>query len=130
MGDPQAEPHARYGVARVLSERGRHEEALAELDRAVGLYPEFGAAWYARGLALRKLGRLDEARESLGRAARFGTRWPGVPDPVLAEVRGLRDDGQARLARGSRSSATATSRERCGNMKPPWPRTPTWPRPT
>ena len=98
--EPQAEPHARYGVGRVLSERGRHEEALAELDRAVGLYPEFGAAWYSRGLALRNLGRLDEARDSLRRAAGFGTRWPGVPDPVLAEVRTLRDDGQARLARG------------------------------
>ena len=98
--EPEAEPHARYGVARVLSERGRHEQALAELDRAVSLYPEFAAAWYARGLALRNLGRLDEARESLGRAARFGTRWPGVPDPVLAEVRGLRDDAQVRLARG------------------------------
>jgi tetratricopeptide (TPR) repeat protein len=99
-GDPQAEAHARYGGARVLSARGRHQEALAELDRAVALYPEFGTAWYARGLVLRNLGRLDEARESLGRAAQFGTHWPGVPDPVLAEVRVLRDDGQAHLSRG------------------------------
>jgi tetratricopeptide (TPR) repeat protein len=99
-GDPQAEPHAHYGLGRVLSERGRHEQALAEFDRAVRLYPEFGAAWYSRGLALRNLARLDDARDSLARAAQYGTRWPGVPDPVLAEVRALRDDGQAHLARG------------------------------
>ena len=80
-GEPPAEPHARYGLGRVHIARGQHQEAVAAFDAAVRLYPEFGAAWYSRGLALRNLGRLDEARASLARAREFGTRWPGVPDP-------------------------------------------------
>jgi tetratricopeptide (TPR) repeat protein len=95
-----AEPHARYGLGRVHAARGEHERAIAQLDAAVRLYPEFGAAWYSLGLALRNLGRLDDARESLTRAREFGTRWPGVADPVLARVRALREDANALLARG------------------------------
>jgi tetratricopeptide (TPR) repeat protein len=98
--EPQAEPHARYGLGRAHLARGDAGGAVSEFDRAVRLYPEFGAAWYSRGLALRNLGRLEEARESLARAREFGTRWPGVPDPVLAQVRALRDDGSAHLTRG------------------------------
>ena len=99
-GEPPAEPHARYGLGRVHIARGQHQEAVAAFDAAVRLYPEFGAAWYSRGLALRNLGQPDEARASLARAREFGTRWPGVPDPVLSQVRALRDDGNAHLARG------------------------------
>jgi tetratricopeptide (TPR) repeat protein len=99
-GEPQAEPHARYGLGRILIARNRHQDAVAAFDMALRLYPEFGAAWYSRGLALRNLGRVDEARASLARAREFGTRWPGVPDPVLRQVRALRDDGSAHLTRG------------------------------
>jgi tetratricopeptide (TPR) repeat protein len=98
--EPSAEPHARYGLGRIHMARGQHQEAVAAFDVAVRLYPEFGAAWYSRGLALRRLGQPDEARASLARAREFGTRWPGVPDPVLKEVRALRDDASAHLARG------------------------------
>ena len=49
---------------------------------------------------MRRLGQPDEARASLARAREFGTRWPGVPDPVLKQVRALRDDANAHLARG------------------------------
>ena len=72
---------------------------LGERVEAAGL-ATFGAAWYARGLSLRDLGRLTDARDSLARAREFGTRWPGVPDPVLARVRALRDDANAHLALG------------------------------
>jgi tetratricopeptide (TPR) repeat protein len=96
---PAAEPHARWGLGRVLSAQGNHEAALRELDAAVRLYPEFGAAWYARGLELRRLSRLDEAREALARALQFGAQWPAVEDPVMAAVRALRDDTAARADR-------------------------------
>jgi Tfp pilus assembly protein PilF len=100
LADPLAGPHAHYGLGRILAVRGQHAAATAQFDEAVRLYPEFGAAWYARGLAQRNLARLDEARESLSRAQQYGTRWPGVDDPFLAQVNALRTDPDARVERG------------------------------
>jgi tetratricopeptide (TPR) repeat protein len=106
---PAAEPHARYGVGRALAAHALHEEAVREFDRAVALFPEFGAAWYARGLSLRRLGKLDDAQASLARAQTLGTRWPAVDDPTLAAVRALRDDAGAHMTRG-------LSLERAGDL--------------
>jgi tetratricopeptide (TPR) repeat protein len=98
---PAARPHASYGLGRVLASRAQYEAALAQFDVAVTGFPEFGAAWYAKGLALRNLGRLDEARDALTRAQEYGTRWPGVVDPLMARVRSIRDDPTAHLQRAS-----------------------------
>lgn len=95
-----SEPHARYGLGRALAARGEYARAVGELDVAVRLFPEFGAAWYARGMALRKLERLEEARQALERAREYGTRWPAVADTLLARVRGVRDDPAAHVDRG------------------------------
>jgi Tfp pilus assembly protein PilF len=100
LADPLAAPHAHYGLGRILAVRGQHSAATAQFDEAVRLYPEFGAAWYGLGLAQRNLARLDEARESLSRAQQYGTRWPGVDDPLLARVNSLRTDPDARTERG------------------------------
>jgi tetratricopeptide (TPR) repeat protein len=97
---PAARPHAAYGLGRVLATRGKYDAALAQFDVAVNAFPEFGAAWYARGLALRNLGKVDEARNALARAQQYGTRWPGVVDPLMAKVKALRDDPTAHLQRG------------------------------
>jgi tetratricopeptide (TPR) repeat protein len=104
-----SEPHARYGLGRTLAALGDHAAALRELENAVGLYPEFGAAWYARGMVLRRLGRVDDAKESLAKAQQYGTQWPAVEDPVVARVRGLRDDAAAHADR-------AFAFERQGNV--------------
>ena len=98
--DPAAEAHARYGLGRVRAGHGQFQAAVTEFDAAVRLYPEFGAAWYARGLALRNLNRLDDARESLARGQTYGARWPAVDDPLLVHVRALRGDGGAHMMRG------------------------------
>jgi tetratricopeptide (TPR) repeat protein len=100
LADPQAGPHAHYGLGRILAIRGEQAEALTHFDEAVRLDPEFGAAWYARGLAQRNMKRLEEARESLSRAQQSGARWPGVDDPLLGRVNTLRTDPEARVERG------------------------------
>jgi Flp pilus assembly protein TadD len=100
LADPLAGPHAHYGLGRILAGRGEHAAATTHFDEAVRLYPEFGAAWYARALALRNMKRIDEARESLSRAQQYGARWPAVDDPVLARVNTLRTDPGARIDRG------------------------------
>ena len=96
---PAAEPHARYGLGRCASAANDDATAAGELSTAVKLFPEFGAAWYARGMVLRRLGRLDEAKDSLAKAQQYGTRWPAVDDPVIARVRALRDDAAAHADR-------------------------------
>lgn len=66
--------HHGIGIARRLTEVGRHEEALAWIDRTVAAdrdhdprrpYDEPYGAAMVRSLALRRLGRLDEAAAAL-----------------------------------------------------------------
>ncbi len=71
---------ARYWLGRLLYERGRHKAALVELERTV---KEFGlpqVAWRYYGLALAKLGRLEEARRALGRCVEFAPRSCAAQD--------------------------------------------------
>ena len=43
---------------------GRPADALRDCDQAIKLYPELAGAHCTRGLALKALGRLDEAKAS------------------------------------------------------------------
>src|SRR5205823_810491 len=70
-GGPGLAPiHTERGRAALLT--GRHEEAVAEADRALGtegvVVLERGRGLQLRGKALRALGRLGEAREALHEA--------------------------------------------------------------
>jgi tetratricopeptide (TPR) repeat protein len=93
-------PHAHYGLGRSLAAQGEKASALAEFDTAVQLFPEFGAAWYARGMALRGLGRSAEARKALELATQHGAAWPSVDDPAVARMRALREDAGPHAKRG------------------------------
>jgi tetratricopeptide (TPR) repeat protein len=93
-------PHAHYGLGRCLAAKGDSAAALVEFDRALQLFPEFGPAHYARGMALRRLGRTADARAALARSQSLGQAWPAVADPVLARVRALRDDPDRHIDKG------------------------------
>jgi tetratricopeptide (TPR) repeat protein len=98
--EPAAEPAAEFGLGRVAAAQGRHDRAVTHFQRAITLFPEWGAAHYALALSYRSLGRRDEAQRALEQHARYGPRWPGMDDPVLASVTALRDDETATLQRG------------------------------
>src|SRR5712692_234255 len=98
--EPAAGPAAELGLGRIAAAGGRHDEAVAHLERAVTLFPEWGAAHYALALSYRALGRRDDAQRALERHAQYGPRWPALEDPVLAAVTALRDDAQTNLQRG------------------------------
>ena len=102
LREPAAEPAAVFGLGRIAAADGNHEEAIARMQRAIVLFPEWGAAHYGLALSLRALGRREEAQQALARHAQFGTRWPAVEDLVLAGVNALRTDPGARLRRGKR----------------------------
>ena len=98
--EPASEPAAEFGLGRIAAVDGRHDAAITHLQRAVALFPEWGAVHYALALSYRALGRRDEAQRALERHAQYGPRWPAQVDPVLATVTGLRDDDQTNLLRG------------------------------
>lgn len=100
LREPAAEPVAHFGLGRVATAEGQHEAAVSQLQQAIALFPEFGAAHYSLALSMRALGRRDEAQRALLSHARHGAAWPGVPDPVLDGVIALRDDAGAKLRRG------------------------------
>jgi tetratricopeptide (TPR) repeat protein len=97
--EPQAEPIGLFGLGRILAAQGKHEEAVQTIQRALTLFPEWGGAQYSLALSLRALGRRSEAEQALQRHAQYGTRWPGVDDPVLSKVSDLRNDSAARFRR-------------------------------
>jgi protein O-GlcNAc transferase len=99
-GHPLSEPAAELGLGRLDAADGRHESAVAHLERAVALFPEWGAAHYALALSYRALGRRADAQRALERHAQYGPRWPVPDDPVVATVTALRDDAQTSLNRG------------------------------
>jgi tetratricopeptide (TPR) repeat protein len=100
LNEPAAEPIGALGLGRIAARQGRHEEAISYLQRAVRLFPEFGAAHYALALSLRATGRVNEARQALTSHQQFGLIWPAVDDPVLAAVAALRDSAGTHLAKG------------------------------
>jgi tetratricopeptide (TPR) repeat protein len=99
---PTTAPAAELGLGRVEAARGQHERAVAHLQRAIALFPEFGTAYYALARSYRALGRAEEAREALAKHAQYGARWPALEDPVRASLTSVRDDAEANLQRGIR----------------------------
>ena len=100
--EPAAEPAAEFGLGRIAAAKGLHNAAVTHLERAVGLFPEWGAAYYALARSYRALGRRDEAQRALEQHARNGPRWPAVEDTALAAVASLRGDARASVQRGVR----------------------------
>jgi tetratricopeptide (TPR) repeat protein len=100
-GEPQAEPAALVGLARIAAAEGRHADAIPLFERAVALFPELGAAYYGLARSYRATGRAADANRALEQHARFGARWPRIEDPVLQTVSSLRDDPRASLQRGA-----------------------------
>ncbi|MPZ17423.1 MAG: tetratricopeptide repeat protein [Luteitalea sp.] len=98
--EPEAAAPAEYGLGRVAAEDGRTEAAVAHYRRACSLFPEFGAAHYALAMAYRDLDRRDEARGELELHHKYGTRWPGLDDPLLAGVHALKVDSRSQAQRG------------------------------
>jgi tetratricopeptide (TPR) repeat protein len=57
---------ARKALMRGVSElrRGKFAEALAQLDKALAIYPKYATAWHTKGLVHLQLGEIDSARSS------------------------------------------------------------------
>jgi len=63
-----ADPELHLGRAMVLQRQQRLDAALAAIDRALAVKPEYGAAYAQLGDVLKDLGRIDDALASYDRA--------------------------------------------------------------
>ena len=106
VGERAAEGSAQFGLGRIEAARGHHEAAIRHLQRAVELFPEWGAAYYALALSYRATGRQEDAQRALERHRQYGARWPAVDDPLMAAIAALRDDAMANVRRGVKLAET------------------------
>ncbi len=65
------EPEAWYSRATQQYRALNLPAAIASLDKAIAIKPDYHVAWYNRGIALAKLGQLEEALASYDQAIRF-----------------------------------------------------------
>lgn len=72
-----------YGLGRVAGRRGDHSSAVEHFRKALELQPEADLVYYGLAQSLRRLGRVDEAREALSRR---GTRRVQFPDPRVKRL--------------------------------------------
>ena len=96
---------AEYGLGRVAMSRGDYANAVPHFERAVKLFPDFGAAQYALALAYRRLGRASDAAAALDGQQKCLACWPAVEDPVAALIPAARDDAASILKRGIQLAA-------------------------
>src|SRR5262249_2587514 len=91
---------AYYGLGRIAASRGDWSAAARSLEKACGLFPGFGAAHFALARAYRDLGEKEKAEAELALYQKDKLGWPGVPDPLLAEIDELKTGANARLRTG------------------------------
>jgi tetratricopeptide (TPR) repeat protein len=101
---PATAPVAALGLGRLAARTGRHAEAVAAFERAVALFPEFGAAYYGLAQSLRALGQRERALAALAQHRQYGPRWPAIEDPLSKRVSLVRDDPRGHLFRGLRQA--------------------------
>ena len=58
---------SRYGLAMEYANTGDMEQAILEYRKLMEVNPNYAAAYYHAGRALKKLGRIEEARETYDR---------------------------------------------------------------
>ncbi len=97
VGAPGVEAAARFELGRLAAARRDPQAAAEELGRALALQPEATAIHGPLALALRELGRLDEARLHLAARGEQAVRFA---DPLIGELEGSREGASAHLEKG------------------------------
>ncbi|MBS1791956.1 MAG: tetratricopeptide repeat protein [Acidobacteria bacterium] len=91
---------ASYGLGRIKVAAGDRAAAAEHFKKAIEQFPEYGAAHYALGLALRNLGQTTQAQEHLALSQKFKDLRPPLNDPLLTAIAELNVSGSELLKRG------------------------------
>lgn len=89
-----------YGLGRIAVAKKNTTAAIASFQQALQLFPRYGAAHYALGLALRDIGQSSEAQVHLGLSQQFKYVRPLLDDPLLAAVMELNGSANVHLKNG------------------------------
>jgi len=92
-------PLAHQVAAGMLTQQGRHEEAIAEAERAISLDPNDADGYIALAGALNLAGKPEEARQLVQRAMRLNPHYP----PFYLYQLGLAEFGMERYAEAAES---------------------------
>jgi len=98
-------PLAHQVAASMFTQQGRHEEAIAEAERAISLDPNDADGYIALAGALSLAGRSEEAHQLVQRAMRLN---PHYPASYLYEL-GLAEFGMERFAEAAESLERASA---------------------
>lgn len=109
LSAPECAPAAWYGLGRIFLMEKADGEARTAFEKALALYPDFGAAHYSMAQLQRRAGDAEGARLSLTRQQQCLACWPMPPDPWREKVEMLRDDAAALLTRGVSSASAGTA---------------------
>jgi len=109
--DPNS-AEAHYGLGRVQAAQGDTKTAVAALETACRLFPQYGAAHYALALGYRKLGEATKAEEHFTQYKANATTVPPAVDSLRAAVQDSTGARSSSSGAGSTSSRRATSRGR------------------
>lgn len=91
---------ANYGLGRIKAAAKDHIAAAELYKKAVELFPQYGAAHYALGMALRNSGQTAKAQEHLALSQQFKDSRPPINDPLLTAIAELNAAGSELLKRG------------------------------
>jgi tetratricopeptide (TPR) repeat protein len=109
LGRPamSVEANVHYNLGSALADRGQHEDAVAEYDRCLALWPTHTYALVNRGNSLARLGRDDEALDTFSRASEARpTFWTARRAEGAALVRAGRLDDAAAVYRKAAEEGT------------------------
>lgn len=109
VSQPDQAAAAWHGLGRLAMRRDAAAAAREALQKAVTLYPDFGAAHYALAQLQRRAGDMAGASVSLARQQRCPSCGPWPDDPWQARVAALRDDAFALLTRGIAAASVTTT---------------------
>ncbi len=91
---------AYYGLGRILA-ASKPAEATRQYRKAIELFPDYGAAHYALGLALRDQGQTAEAQEHLARSQQLKLSRPTLEDPLIISLAEMNAGASKHLKRGA-----------------------------
>jgi tetratricopeptide (TPR) repeat protein len=102
---------AQLGLGRVLAARGDWAGAIERYLRACEISEDFVAAHYALGMAYRKTGEMEKAREHLQRSLQAKQKPQPSEDPLMGAVKSLYSGGLSLFATGSSLAEQGKPRE-------------------
>lgn len=100
LDDPRLGTAAGFGLGRAAAARGDAEAAVGHFERVLELQPRAGIVHHHLGMALRRLGREDEAAAQLERK---GAGEVLYDDRLMARIDSLAISSGAYLRRGNRA---------------------------